>query len=186
MQAVTTVDDVLSLYERRGGIHYDDDVTQLDHALQCAALAEAEGASDELVAAALLHDIGHLLELDRNDGAVGDLTVDRGHEATGSRYLATVFPPTVVGPVALHVRAKRYLCAAEPAYAGALSEGSVRSLTTQGGPMPAGEVATFERHPAFAAAVAVRRWDDLGKVDGLAVPDLRHYEPLLRRVAAGR
>jgi phosphonate degradation associated HDIG domain protein len=183
VQAVTTVDDVLSLYERRGGVHYDDDVTQLDHALQSAALAESDGASDELVAAALLHDVGHLLELDRNDGAVGDLTVDRGHEATGSRYLAALFPPAVVAPIALHVRAKRYLCAAEPAYAAALSDGSVRSLSTQGGPMPPGEMATFEQHPAFAAAVAVRRWDDLGKVDGLAVPGLDHYEPVLRRVA---
>ena len=186
MQSVTTVDDVLSLYERRGGVHYDDDVTQLDHALQCAALADSDGASDGVVAAALLHDVGHLLELDRTAGDVGDLTVDRGHEARGSGYLAALFPPPVVAPVALHVRAKRYLCAVDPQYLDALSAGSVRSLATQGGPLPTGEVTAFERHPAFTAAVAMRRWDDLGKVDGLEVPDLGHYEPLLRRVAAER
>ena len=186
MRSVTTVDEVLSLYERRGLVHYDDEVTQLDHALQCAALAAGEDAGDELVAAALLHDVGHLLELDRNDGRIGDLTVDRGHEATGSRFLAQAFPARVVAPVALHVRAKRYLCATDPAYVASLSDGSVRSLVTQGGPMSADEVTAFEAHPAFAAAVAVRRWDDLGKVDGFEVAALESYEPLLRRVAVAR
>lgn len=177
------VDDVVDVLTRWGGQHYDDRVTQLDHALQCAALARAAGAPDALVAAALLHDIGHLVELERSGGTIGDLTVDRHHEHIAARALAPLFPPDVVAPVALHVEAKRYLCAIDPTYAATLSDGSVRSLATQGGPMDADEVARFERHPQCRAAADLRRWDDAGKVEGLAVTPLAELVPLLRSVA---
>ena len=179
------VDDVLAVLTRWGSVLYDERVSQLDHALQCASLARASGATDELVVAALLHDIGHLLELERNDGEIGDLGVDRDHESVAARALAPLFPPEVVAPVALHVAAKRYLCAVDPGYHATLSEGSVRSLLTQGGPMTAEEVARFERHPAHAAAADLRRWDDAGKIEGLEVSDLDAFIDAVRAVARG-
>lgn len=162
---------------------YDDLVSQLDHALQCAALARDAGADDSLVAASLLHDIGHLVELNRSSGQIGDLSVDRRHEAIAVRVLAGLFPPPVTAPIALHVDAKRYLCAVDPTYTTLLSEGSVRSLTTQGGPMDDVEVARFQALPAHRDACDLRRWDDLGKVDGMPVAPLRDYVPLLQSLA---
>ena len=172
---MTTVDELLDLYERWGAEHYDEEVGQLDHALQTAALATADGAAEPLVAAALLHDAGHLLEL--RGGPVGP------HERTAPAFMAELFPASVTTPIALHVAAKRYLCAVEPTYHAGLSAGSQRSLRRQGGPMSAGEVATFETTTAWVDAVALRRWDDAGKVEGAAVPDLPSYEPLLRSLA---
>ena len=174
---------MVALFERWGARLYDDRVAQLDHALQCASLAEQAGAPDALIVAALLHDIGHLIELERATGRMGDLTVDRHHEAIASEALAGLFPAEVIAPVSLHVEAKRYLCAVDPGYHDTLSEGSVRSLVTQGGPMSADEVARFERHPASDAAADLRRWDDAGKVTGLHVAALDHFLPLLHRLA---
>ena len=169
---MTTVDELLGLYERWGAEHYDEEIGQLDHALQTAELAAAGGAAEHLVGAALLHDAGHLLAL--RGGPVGP------HERTAPAFLAELFPASVTTPIALHVAAKRYLCAVEPAYHAGLSAGSQRSLRRQGGPMAADELATFQATPGWADAVALRRWDDAGKVDGAAVPGLADYEPLLR------
>jgi [1-hydroxy-2-(trimethylamino)ethyl]phosphonate dioxygenase len=169
---VTTVDAVLYLYDRWGAEHYDEEVGQLDHALQTAALAAADGAAGPLVAAALLHDVGHLLEM--SGGPAGP------HERTAPAFLAPLFPPTVTAPIALHVAAKRYLCTVEPGYHAGLSAGSQRSLRRQGGPLAAGELAALEATPGWADAVALRRWDDGGKADGASVPGLASYEPLLR------
>jgi predicted HD phosphohydrolase len=177
MTAVT-VDDVLDLYDRWGAHHYDEAVGQLDHALQTAAHAVAAGAPDPLVAAALLHDVGHLLAL-RDEGAPAP------HEAVGPGYLGQLFPCEVTGPIALHVAAKRYLCAVEPAYLARLSPGSVRSLARQGGPLAVDEVARFESQPGWVDAMALRRWDDAGKVLDASVPGLADYEPLLRSLCSG-
>lgn len=179
----TSVDEVLALYERWGPENYDEGLSQLEHALQTAALAVAEGAPDELVAAALLHDIGHLLDLEAAEGRWVPADIDLDHESVGARHLAGLFPPAVTGPVALHVRAKRYRAAVDTDYAAQLSDGSTQSLALQGGPMTPDEVATFESNPNFEAAVALRSWDDGGKVDGLEVPRLADYRGLLERVA---
>lgn len=179
-----SVDQVLALFEQWGADRYDEAVTQLDHALQVAAHATAGGASDDLVAAALLHDTGHLLDLAAGPAAVRP-DQDLAHEATGARWLAGLFRPAVTGPIALHVAAKRYRCGADPAYLSTLSTGSVASLARQGGPMTPAEQARFERHPTHADAVRLRGWDDAGKViDGDSVPDLASYRPLLDRLAA--
>jgi phosphonate degradation associated HDIG domain protein len=173
-----SVDEVLGLYRSYANDRYDEDVTQLDHALQTAALARSEGADDALVAAALLHDVGHLLDLAQH-GQRSTSTEDLGHEGRGARYLAALFPPSVTGPIALHVRAKRYRCAVDPEYHDGLSDGSRASLVLQGGPMSVAEAQAFAASPASAAAVALRRWDDGGKVDGIDVPVLDDYRPLL-------
>ena len=186
-ESAATIEQVLDLYEEYGADNYDEELSQLDHALQTAALAVASDASDELVAAALLHDVGHLLDMAGGDGRIvgtaQDEPSDLAHEAVGARFLAGLFPPAVTGPIALHVRAKRYRCALEPAYHDELSEGSKRSLARQGGPMSAAEVRVFERNPASRGAVVLRGWDDGGKVEGLEVVDLEHYTDVLRRVS---
>ncbi|MFN8052182.1 MAG: HD domain-containing protein [Acidimicrobiales bacterium] len=181
--SASDIDEVLDLYERWGRENYDEGLSQLDHALQTAALAVADGAPDELVAAALLHDIGHLLDLEAAEGRWVPTEIDLDHESVGARHLAGLFPPSVTGPVALHVRAKRYRTAVDEGYAAGLSEGSSRSLQVQGGPLTPEEVASFEANPGFEAAVALRGWDDGGKVDGLVVAPLASYRELLQRVA---
>ena len=174
-----TVNSVMDLFSQWGNETYDEDVAQLDHALQTAALAHATGARDELIAAALLHDVGHLLELASHQRAGDD---DARHEDSGAAWLRPAFPVAVTAPIALHVRAKRYLCAVEPEYVDGLSRGSVISLAKQGGPMSAEEASSFARLPGADDAIRLRRWDDSGKVDGLAVPGLAAYTELLERV----
>ena len=161
---------------------YDESVDQLEHALQCAALAQGAGAADDLVAAALLHDVGHLLTADRwaPSGRPED---DLAHESVGARYLRQWFGPSVTAPVALHVAAKRYLCGADPAYVHRLSAGSVHSLGLQGGPMDDDERRRFEQHAGWEAAVQVRGWDDDAKVVGATSPPFDHYVVLLRSLA---
>lgn len=153
---------VRNLYERWGTNRYDEQVSQIEHAVQCAQYARAEGADASLVVATLLHDIGHLLALERSDGIV-DVSLNDTHEATGAAFLARHFSPAVTAPIALHVEAKRYLCAVEVDYFASLSVGSVRSLAVQGGRMSPDEVERFQRHPAAERAVALRRWDERGK-----------------------
>lgn len=161
---------------------YDEAITELEHGLQCAALARRDGADEALIAAALLHDVGHLL--------VGDLfpidvplAKDWKHEEVGARYLARWFGPEVTEPVRWHVAAKRYRVAVDPAYAAGLSPSSVRSLEVQGGPMSPEERAAFERVEGWERAVALRGWDDEGKDPTLVVPDMAHWRPMLRRLA---
>lgn len=178
-----SVADVVELFETWGRQRYDEDVSQLDHALQTAALARAGDADDELVAAALLHDVGHLLEM-RDDGApTGDVDDDLGHEARGARFLTSLYPPAVTAPIALHVAAKRYRCAVAPPYLDTLSAGSARSLARQGGPMSAAEAEQFASRPGAIEAVRLRGWDDGAKVDAWAVDGLNAYLELLDRLA---
>jgi len=165
-----TVDDVLDLLATWGADPYDEQLGQLDHALQCAELARRSGATDELVVAALLHDVGHLLALARGETFAPG--VDDRHEATGAAWLTPLLPPAVTGPIAAHVRAKRHLAATDPGYLDALSPASRRSLAVQGGPLTEAE-----------AAVALRRWDDLGKVPGLQVAPLSAHRERLERIA---
>lgn len=178
----SSLDEVLQLVDRWAAHNYDEQVSQLDHALQCAALATADGADDALVAAALLHDVGHLLELAARDGLYEPAEADRGHEQLGATYLAGVFGPEVTEPIALHVAAKRYRCAVDPTYAAALSPASAASLELQGGPASDEEVAAFEHRPGFADALRLRGWDDRGKVDGLEVRPLEHYRSALEQL----
>lgn len=181
-ETATGVADVVDLFTKWGAQLYDEEIRQLDHALQTAALALANGARDSLVAAALLHDVGHLLAI-ADRGGPRDRSTDLRHEARGAAYLAPLFPPSVTAPIALHVRAKRYLVTVDLAYASVLSPGSTASLARQGGRLSDDDIAAFECNPGWEDAVALRRWDDCGKVDGLEVPDLDSYRPLLAALA---
>lgn len=158
------------------------EINQRQHALQSAWLAERAGCSDALIAAALLHDIGHMVHnLGENPAEDG---VDDEHERLGYEFLAGMFGPEVTEPVRLHVAAKRYLCAKEPDYFAKLSADSVLSLGLQGGPMSPEEVAAFEAVPEHADAVQLRRFDEQAKVKGLETPPashfLRHVERVIR------
>ncbi|MFL6691639.1 MAG: phosphonate degradation HD-domain oxygenase [Ramlibacter sp.] len=182
---MVNLEQIVALYRSLGDRAYSGEpVTQLDHALQSAALAQAAGAADALVAAALLHDVGHLV----NDQ--GDTPTERGiddlHQFHGAHFLAPLFGREVVEPIRLHVAAKRYLCAMRPGYHEALSADSKRSLALQGGVFSPQEAAAFARRPYAADAISVRLWDDEAKVAGLRTPSLDDYLPLLARCAAAR
>jgi gamma-butyrobetaine dioxygenase len=180
---MTTADELISIYAQRGSAAYfGEAVTTTDHSLQAACFARASNASDALVVAALLHDIGHLVDSVPED--IAEWTTDTGHELTGSRWLAARFGPEVWEPVRLHVPAKRYLCATDPAYFGRLSPASVLTLKLQGGPMSQAEVAAFEAEPYRREAVLVRQWDDQGKIAGLRTPDFSSYRAIIDRLAA--
>jgi phosphonate degradation associated HDIG domain protein len=173
-----STDEILTLFEVKAARAYGlSGVSQLEHALQAAALAQRSGASNELIVAALLHDIGHLVH-DLGE-APAERGVDDRHESLGSAYLSQLFPMAVSEPVRLHVPAKRYLVAAEDAYGARLSVDSIRSLALQGGPMSAAEQQEFRGEPFWRDAVALRRFDEDAKVPGAITPPLRDFLPLL-------
>jgi gamma-butyrobetaine dioxygenase len=174
--------EIERLFAARGAdLYVGEPVTQLEHGLQAAHLAEVEGAPDALVAAALMHDLGHLLPEDAEGAAAAG--IDARHEEAGRVWLGGRFGPAVTEPVRLHVAAKRYLCAVEPEYLAALSPASIHSLGLQGGPMTDAEARSFEANPYYHDAVRLRRWDDQAKVVGLRVPGIEHYRDRLEAVA---
>ncbi len=177
-----SLQDIDTVFARRGAEQYSGEpVTQLEHALQSAALAEAEGADDELVTAALLHDLGHLLqELGETPSLRG---VDDVHQYAALPFLRGLFGERVLGGIRLHVDAKRYLCATRPDYHDALSEDSKRSLKLQGGVFDAAQAQAFIAQPGAPDAVRLRLWDDRAKLAGLATPPLSHYLARARRCA---
>jgi phosphonate degradation associated HDIG domain protein len=169
------IDSILRLYEDKGSVMYGGQaVSQLAHALQCATLAEAAGASDDMVVACLLHDIGHLF----HSGLESD-----PHERAGAEYLSTIFEAPVTQPIRLHVKAKRYLCAVDQSYWSRLSDVSVESLAHQGGVFSQAEAAAFIEQSYAPDAVQLRRWDDEAKVPGLHTPALTHFAARLTRCA---
>ena len=182
---MSVIDKIFSLYAARGSAAYfGEAVSMTEHGLQAAHFAELAGAPEAIVAAALLHDIGHLIATVPDD--IAEWTVDARHEATGARWLGEWFGPDVADPVRLHVRAKRYLCTTDPAYLSQLSPASVLTLKLQGGLLSADEVASFEAEPGYRDAVVVRRCDDRGKVAGLATRPLQEYRQLLGALAGRR
>jgi phosphonate degradation associated HDIG domain protein len=169
-----SLQDIEQLFTDKGGEQYTGEpVTQLEHALQCAMLAENEGADDALVTAALLHDLGHLLH---DLGATPTLQgVDDVHQYRALPFLRGLFGDDVLDPIKLHVDAKRYLCATRAEYFAALSDDSRRSLALQGGTFSPVQADAFIRQAGAEAAVRVRIWDDLAKAEGLATPPLSHF-----------
>ncbi len=169
---MTGVEAIAELFAGPGARDYlGEPVTIGIHMRQAGALAEAAGADESLVAAALLHDIGHL----RNE-------TDSRHGDAGAQWLSQWFGAAVTEPVRLHVAAKRYLCATEPGYFGLLSAESVRTLALQGGPMTSGQAAAFGALPFARDAVAVRRWDDEAKDAAVTAPEFGYFAPLLARL----
>jgi [1-hydroxy-2-(trimethylamino)ethyl]phosphonate dioxygenase len=182
---MSVIDEIFALYNARGSAAYfGEAVSMTEHGLQAAHFAQLEGERETVVAAALLHDIGHLIATVPDD--IAEWRVDARHEATGARWLGERFGTEVADPVRLHVRAKRYLCATDPTYFSQLSAASVLTLKLQGGPMSADEAASFEAEPGYRDAIVVRRCDDRGKVAGLATRRLEEYSKLLRALVTRR
>ncbi|WUH92865.1 TauD/TfdA family dioxygenase [Streptomyces sp. NBC_00433] len=185
LRRADTLDPLAELFAGSGAAEYlGEEVTMAEHMLQAGALAEAAGAAPHLVAAALLHDIGHFdgAEVTGAELMAGN---DNRHSHSGADLLARWFGPEVTEPVRLHVAAKRYLCAVEPGYRERLSAASEYTLQVQGGPMTAQEAAAFARLPHARDAVAVRRWDEAAKEPGADGPDFAHFRPLLTSLLRG-
>ncbi|MCG9129420.1 HDIG domain-containing protein [Candidatus Poribacteria bacterium] len=173
--------DVLFTYmEEKGQTFYDEVVTQLEHALQCAALAEKNNASATVITGALLHDIGHFV-LDEHNADIAFLDIDLNHEEVGAEYMSPFFPDAVITPIRLHVPAKRYLCTVDDSYHDGLSEASKKSLKVQGGVMSNEEKTAFEAIPHYKDALTLRRWDDLAKVKGMETQELETYRDIVQQ-----
>jgi phosphonate degradation associated HDIG domain protein len=179
---LSTADEVIRLFEEQGqAAYFGENVSVLEHSLQTAYLARQAKSPDALTVAALVHDIGHLLHGMGED--IASHGVDGRHEIAGEAWLATRFGPEVTEPVRLHVDAKRYLCRVDADYLSKLSAASTQSLKLQGGPYSEAEARAFESNLWYQAAVALRRWDDTAKIQGLTLPGLETYRELLRNVS---
>ena len=171
------LDDLLKPYYQYGHLHYGEGVTELAHALQAAQLASVAGEKNSTIAAALLHDYGHLVHgLGENIAKQG---IDANHETVGADTLKSWFPASVTEPIRWHVAAKRYLCATEMEYFDKLSEASVISLQLQGGPMNRQEIEEFQSRPFSEEAVRLRRYDDRAKQPEANTPGLDEFKPIL-------
>jgi [1-hydroxy-2-(trimethylamino)ethyl]phosphonate dioxygenase len=171
-------EQIMDLLASRGHESYfGEPVTVLEHSLEAAFFAQQASSSSEQIAAALLHDVGHLLHHEGED--IAEQGRDTRHEELADTILAAHLPPAVTVPIRLHVAAKRYLCFADAAYFDALSPSSVLSLKLQGGPMSPEEAEAFLATPFAHEAIALRHWDDEAKIPALPVPPIESYLPLL-------
>jgi phosphonate degradation associated HDIG domain protein len=175
------LEQIYELFDGRGDTEYfGEPVSQKEHALQVAHFAAQAGASEALIVAALLHDVGHLLA---GTEEMAENGIDGHHEAAGGSWLKEHFGPEVTEPVRMHVEAKRYLCYADPEYLSTLSPASILSLQLQGGPFDEKAAQRFHEQPYAAESVRLRRWDDQGKIPQFEVPGLEHYRAMLIRHA---
>lgn len=165
-----SLDDVVGLLLEHGDEPYGEAVTLLEHSLQSATQCEVTGGTPQLIVAALFHDVGHAMTVD-----VDRRIDDDHHELFAARLLHDLFRDDVARPVALHVAAKRFLCAREPGYLAQLSSASLSSLILQGGVMTSDECAAFVSDPHHSAAVNLRRIDDVAKVPHATTPTLEHF-----------
>ncbi len=175
------IETIVTLFESRGSEKYgQEDVTQLQHALQCATLAESEQAGAGLIAAALLHDLGHLMSNEHLPSEI-TLNLDDRHEEKAHAWFIRVFGPAVADPIRLHVAAKRYLCTVDAAYQEKLSPTSLKSFLDQGGAMQEDERHAFERELFYRDAVRLRRWDDQAKDRTARTENIDHFIPYVEQ-----
>ncbi len=178
MRSVSSLDELFALLATGGGeAYFGEPVTVLEHSLQAAWFVSRKRGESALVAAALLHDLGHLLHAKGEDAATRGL--DTQHEELAAMVLGGHLPAAVLDPIRMHVAAKRYLCFRDPRYLAALSPASIQSLALQGGPMSELEAKAFLAMPHAHESIALREADDAAKVPGLAVPDLESYRALV-------
>jgi [1-hydroxy-2-(trimethylamino)ethyl]phosphonate dioxygenase len=178
MERISSVYEVFELLAKGGGAAYfGEPVTVLEHCLQAAWFVQRKGGENTLIAAGLLHDLGHLLHAESED--VAEHGLDTRHEELAVAALGEHLPASVLDPIRLHVAAKRYLCFADAAYLAELSPASVTSLGLQGGPMSAAEAEAFLSLPHARESITLRRADDAAKMPGLEVPQLEGYRGIV-------
>jgi len=192
-QAEKITNEIMDLYAGYGGAEYaGEKVSQLEHMVQAAQLAEEQGYDEEVILAAFLHDIGHIVHVNGTDSvrsaeaANGANEMDGfgivDHESLGAEFLRKKgFSKKIARLVESHVEAKRYLTVKDPAYYDQLSEASKKTLEYQGGPMTVEEAAAFEQYPLFALIVQMRKWDEQAKIQQKPLPDLDHYRQMILR-----
>jgi phosphonate degradation associated HDIG domain protein len=192
-QAEKITDEIINLYEGYGGAEYSGEkVSQLEHMVQAAQLAEEQGYDEEVILAAFLHDIGHISEAastEESMSASGQKSASRegmeglgikDHEELGAEFLRKKgFSKKIVRLVESHVEAKRYLTIKDPAYYSQLSEASKKTLEYQGGPMTREEAEAFEQYPLFSLIIQMRKWDEQAKIENKPLPDLQHYRQMM-------
>lgn len=179
-----TLQEVHDLLLRRGQTQYGlETINQLEHALQCANLAEQAGETSDTIVACLLHDLGHLLAAEREGAIEHDTREDDLHQFIALPFLRGLFPDAVLEPIRMHVDAKRYLCLIDSGYWGDLSIASKHSLEQQGGVFDEAQAQTFIAQPYAEEAVRLRRYDDLAKVKDKQVPGLAHFQTHLQHAA---
>jgi phosphonate degradation associated HDIG domain protein len=181
-QAEKITNEIMTLYEGYGGNEYaGEKVSQLQHMVQAAQLAEEQGYDEEVILAAFLHDIGHIAEAASGSNEMDGYGI-RDHEALGADFLRKKgFSKKLARLVESHVEAKRYLTVKEPAYYERLSEASKRTLEYQGGPMTPEEAEAFEQYPLFDLIIQLRKWDEQAKIEHKPLPDLDHYRRMMLR-----
>lgn len=173
-------DEIMAYYENHGGEEYaGEKVTQLEHMVQAAELAEAQGYDEEVVLAAFLHDIGHICEARHGDNEMDGFGI-KDHEEIGASFLlGKGFSKKIVRLVESHVEAKRYLTFKNPEYYQQLSDASKKTLDYQGGPMTREEAEAFETYPLFDLIIQMRRWDEQAKIEQKPLPDLEKFRQMI-------
>lgn len=179
-KAQHVTDEIMGYYEHHGGEEYaGEKVTQLEHMVQAAQLAEEQGYDEEVVLAAFLHDIGHICEAGHGDNEMGEFGI-KDHEEIGADFLKEKgFSKRIVRLVQSHVEAKRYLTLKDPAYYDQLSDASKRTLEYQGGRMEEEEASAFEQYPLFDLIIKMRKWDEQAKIEHKPLPALAHFRKMI-------
>jgi phosphonate degradation associated HDIG domain protein len=177
---IRIADEILDLYGNYGGEEYSGEkVTQLEHMVQAAQLARAQGYDDEIVLAAFLHDVGHIAEKAAGENEMDGFGI-KDHEAIGARFLAERgFSERISKLVGSHVAAKRFLTRRDPAYYDQLSEASKRTLEFQGGRMSEEEADLFQKDPLFREIIQMRRWDEAAKIEHQPLPGLNPFREMI-------
>ncbi|CRG82742.1 hypothetical protein PISL3812_00087 [Talaromyces islandicus] len=171
---------LVAVLEKYGQSDYiGESISQLEHCLQAAHQAQLAGGRDELVLAALLHDIGQIIPLEATKELRMNISRDSaenvgriGHESIGAQYLRSIgFSETVC----------QYLTAVNKSYFDSLSSASQKSLKFQGGPFKGEEFDAFERDPLRDEMVSLRLWDDAAKAVGIeaSTPRAGSYQDLM-------
>jgi phosphonate degradation associated HDIG domain protein len=180
-----SLSDISELLHKQGQKQYGmEAVNQLEHALQCADLAEKAGETPETIVAALLHDLGHMLVAHKQGQQDIDTRTDDLHQFMALPFLRPLFPAAVLEPIRMHVDAKRYLCLIDSGYWAGLSPASQHSLELQGGTFVESEAEAFMQQPYAREAVRLRRYDDLAKLPLKVTPPLSHFENFVSQVAS--
>jgi len=174
-----TITEIIDLLVHKGESQYSGEaITQLQHALQCAHLAETAHETPQMITASLLHDIGHLITQEFSQEHETSKLQDDLHQYIALPFLRPLFSEDVLAPIRLHVDAKRYLCFEDSSYWEALSPTSKHTLELQGGVFSSEAAQIYIQQPFAQDAVRLRRYDDLAKVPHVQTPPLSHYRKI--------